>query len=86
MASAKHRRTKKHSKGERVSVRPVKVEVSYAEKMINKLASWKKGQNPWITIPNTLKDPCSLWVRRRANDIYGSPKNSSYNIFGKQES
>ena len=45
------------SKGERNSVskslvKAVRSDRTPLEVMLNKVSAWKKGQNPWITIPN----------------------------------
>jgi hypothetical protein len=78
----KRTRSAKTSKGERRSVvagvREARQSRSTIEKVMNKLIAWKKGQNPWVTIPSAAgKDQ---FVRVRANTVYGDPKKSA-NIF-----
>ena len=67
------------SKGERRSigrwtVNAVRRNRSEADKMMNKFEAWKKGQNPWITVPGTSSK--MRFIKVRANDLYGSPKNN----------
>ena len=54
--------------------------LSAVEKATNKVDAWKKGLNPWITVPGPSKD--KMHVKVRANTIYGDPKRSGANIFG----
>lgn len=80
----KRTRSAKTSKGERRSivagVKEVRQGRSTIEKAMNKLIAWKKGQNPWVTVPDTGgKDQ---FVKVRANTVYGDPKKSSANLFG----
>ncbi len=42
------------------------------EKALHKLAAWRKGQNPWITVPGPSSK--EAFVRVRANQLYGDPK------------
>jgi hypothetical protein len=73
------------SKGQRRSivagVKEVRQEKSEGEKAYNKLKSWRKGQNPWITVagPQTNK----RFIKVRANTVYGDPKRASYGIYTK---
>lgn len=41
--------------------------------MLNLQSAWLKGKNPWITVDNP-GDPCRLKVRKRANEVWGNPK------------
>jgi hypothetical protein len=73
------------SKGERRSigrwaVNAVRREKSEAEKAINKLDAWRKGKNPWITVPGPSSN--MRFIKVRANSLYGNPKNASANIYG----
>jgi hypothetical protein len=81
----KRSRTKYTSKGERHSigrwaVNAVRREKSEAEKAINKLDAWRKGKNPWITVPGPSSN--MRFIKVRANSLYGNPKNASANIYG----
>lgn len=64
------------SKGQRRSVvngvKEVRQSRTPLEKAMNKLAAWKKGQNPWITVPGTEKK--APWIKKRANEVYGDPR------------
>lgn len=60
------------SKGERNSVskslvRAVRSDRTPLEVMLNKVSAWKKGQNPWITIPNPNSSETNLrFIKVRA--------------------
>lgn len=73
------------SKGQRRSIVAGVKEVRAArcpwESAMNKIDAWKKGQNPWITVPGTQSN--QRFVKVRANSLYGDPKKASYGIFGK---
>ena len=74
----KHIRKTKTSKGQRPSVSStVKVVSDVYTKEMNKLNAWIRGQNPWITVPGP--DTKHAWVKKRANDLWGSPKNRIFN-------
>lgn len=65
------------SKGERHSVsrsivKAVKQGRSEIEKALNKLAAWRAGKNPWITVPGPSSN--MRMVRVRANAAWGDPK------------
>ena len=60
------------SKGQRVNVRPLKGLTSEIDKMLNKVRAWKKGQNPWISIPS--KDGVAGVSKIRSNTLWGNPK------------
>ena len=79
----KRTRSSKTSKGERRSivagVKEVRQNRSTIEKAMNKLIAWKKGQNPWITVPGAGENQ---FIRVRANNVYGDPKKSGANLFG----
>lgn len=81
----KRTRSSVTSKGERRSivagVAQVRRERSEVEKALNKLKAWRKGLNPWITVPGPSSN--MRFVRRRANDLWGDPKRASYGIYGK---
>ena len=46
------------------------------ENELNKIRAWKKGQNPWLTIPsisNAVKNN-KPYTRIKANDYWGRPQ------------
>lgn len=73
------------SKGQRRSivagVKEARAARSPFDKALNKIAAWKKGLNPWITVPGTQTN--MRYVKVRANAVYGDPKKASYSIYGK---
>ena len=73
------------SKGQRRSVvagvKEVRRDRSPIEKAMNKLEAWKKGQNPWITIPGPSSN--MRFVRKRANEVYGDPRHVANIYRGK---
>jgi hypothetical protein len=77
------------SKGQRNSiarstVKAIKQGRSELEKAMNKLAAWRAGKNPWITVPGPSKK--ESFIRVRANSFYGNPKTANYSIYrGKTE-
>lgn len=64
------------SKGERRSVVAGVKLVSQArtelEKGLNKVAAWRAGKNPWVTVPGPGAK--ELFKRVRANALWGDPK------------
>lgn len=73
------------SKGERKNVsastlKSVSRSVSEVDKALNKIAAWRAGKNPWITVAGTQSN--QRRVRVRANSVYGNPKTATANIFG----
>jgi hypothetical protein len=68
-----------HSTVSAWTLKAVRNEVSELDKAIHKLNAWKKGKNPWITVPGT--DTKARFVRVRANSVYGDPKRNT-NLFG----
>ena len=76
------------SKGERNSVarstvNAVRRDRSPIEKALNKLAAWRAGKNPWITVKGPSKN--MPFVKVRANSLYGDPRFAMANIFGKRD-
>lgn len=69
-------RKTKTSKGQRQSivagVKEARSSVPEIDRALGKLVAWKKGQNPWITVPGTDKN--KAWVKKRANEVYGDPR------------
>lgn len=80
------KRTRKSitSKGQRrnivAGVKEVRQSVSEVDKALNKLEAWRKGQNPWITVPGTASN--KPFVKVRANNLYGDYKRTNANLFG----
>lgn len=81
----KRTRSSRTSKGERRSivagVREVRNGRSEYEKTMHKVTAWKKGLNPWVTVPGPSSN--MRFVRVRANSAWGDPKKISYGIYGK---
>lgn len=82
----KRSRQKYTSKGQRSNVakstlKMVSNDVSLIDKALNIIKSWKKGQNPWVTIHNPDNQTNKRFVKVKANDLYGNPKNASYGIY-----
>jgi hypothetical protein len=80
----KRTRTSMTSKGERQSIAKSTVQMvrrarTVTTKLMNKANAWRAGKNPWITIPGPSPD--KLFVRVRANTVYGDPKFAKANIF-----
>lgn len=75
------------SKGERNSVNKtvlnsIRRERDPAEKWINIQKAWLKGQNPWITVANPNKEETKKkFIRVRANDVLGNPKEREQKMF-----
>lgn len=73
------------SKGQRRSivagVKEVRRDVPEVTKALNKIAAWKKGQNPWVTVPGTQSN--MRFVRVRANALWGDPKKIAAGLFNK---
>ena len=73
------------SKGQRrnivAGVKEVRQERSEGEKSFNKLKAWRKGQNPWITVPGP-STKCRL-IKVKSNTVWGNPKNRSTGIYSK---
>jgi hypothetical protein len=76
------------SKGSRrnivAGVRACRAETGQLERAMNKLSAWKKGLNPWITVPGPGSN--MRFIRVRANNLWGDPKKASYGIYGKGQS
>jgi hypothetical protein len=73
------------SKGERRNqvngVKEMRRARSPFEKEANKRKAWKKGLNPWVTIPGPSSN--MRFIRARANAVWGDPKKQAYGIYGK---
>jgi 2'-5' RNA ligase len=73
------------SKGQRRSivagVKEVRAEKSPFEKTMNKIKAWKKGQNPWVTVPGPNTN--MPFVKKRANEVWGDPRHVANIYRGK---
>ena len=77
------------SKGERKSIARsvtnlVKRERPELEKGLLKLAAWKAGKNPWITVPGPSSN--MRLVKVRANTLWGDPRHKANIYRGKDAS
>jgi hypothetical protein len=56
------------------------------ERALNKIRAWRAGQNPWLTIESTSKDPKNnqKTYRVKANDYWGNPKQAFNMASGPQ--
>ena len=81
----KRTRSSIKSKGERRSivagVREVRSSRSPLEKEMNKLEAWRKGLNPWVTIPGPSSN--RRFIRVRANAAWGDPRGTANIYKGK---
>jgi hypothetical protein len=73
------------SKGERRNivngVKEMRRDRSEFDKAFNKLKAWKKGLNPWITVPGPSSN--KRFIRVKANVLWGDPRKAMYGIYGK---
>jgi len=69
-----------HSNVAASTLKAVRNNVSELTKALHKLDAWKKGKNPWITVPGTASN--ARFIKVRANSLYGDPKKSGANIYG----
>lgn len=82
-------RTATTSKGERRSnvagVREARQGRSLLDKELMKMDAWKKGKNPWLTVPNPTKGTNQPYIKVRANSYWGDPR-KPFNIYRGKES
>lgn len=76
------------SKGQRRNivdgVKEVRQSRSEGDKLMNKREAWRKGQNPWVTVPGTQTN--KRFVRVKANVAWGDPKRrASGGMYGGKE-
>lgn len=64
------------------TLRLIRQDVSVLQKESNKRKAWKRGQNPWITIPGPAAN--MRFIRVRSNTIWGDPKGRG-NMSGPKE-
>jgi hypothetical protein len=69
-----------HSNVAASTLKAVRRDVSEVTRALHKLDAWKKGKNPWITVPGTQSN--MRFVKVRANSVYGDPKKNGANLFG----
>lgn len=79
----KRTRSTTTSRGERRSivagVKEVRRDNTLVKSALNKLAAWKAGKNPWITVPGPSTK--ERFVRVKANNLYGDPRYAMANIY-----
>jgi hypothetical protein len=48
---------------------------TYVEKLLFKQKAWRKGRNPWLTVPNlNTSEKAKRFIRVRANEVWGDPR------------
>lgn len=73
------------SKGERRNcvngIKEARQQKPEVDKALNKIAAWRAGKNPWVTV----KGPSSnmRFIKARANSVWGDPKKIAQGLFGK---
>lgn len=56
-----------------------------SEKVINIQRAWLANKNPWVTIENPNKEQTGRrFIRVRANELWGSPKEREKKLFVMQ--
>lgn len=70
-----------HSNVSKTTLKAVSRDTREMDQMINKLAAWRAGQNPWITVAGTTTR--EAFIRVRANILYGDPRRRS-NMFSNK--
>lgn len=68
-----------HSNVSSWTLKAARNSVTELDRAIHKLDAWKKGKNPWITVPGTASN--ARFIKVRANTVYGDPK-KNVNLFG----
>lgn len=76
------------SKGQRRSivngVKEARMGRSPFESALNKIKAWRKGLNPWVTVPGPSSN--MRFVKVRANALWGDPKKSaSFGIYRSKD-
>jgi hypothetical protein len=79
MGKKKHRKslTSKgsHSTVRRSLVRDTNAERSVLDTRFHKIAAWREGKNPWLTIENPDKSATNRrFIRVRAEEYLGNPR------------
>ena len=83
----KRQRNKYTSKGQGSNINPnlvhaVRKDATYLDVIVTKTISWKKGQNPWVTVENPERVSQAQgdrgsnkpYIKIRANDLWGDPR------------
>lgn len=68
-----------HSNVSASTLKAVSRDVPEATRALHKIQAWRKGKNPWITVPGTQSN--MRFVKVRANSLYGNPKTATANLF-----
>ena len=64
-----------HSNVKKSTLNGIKKDRNPSDKIINVQKAWLKGQNPWVTMANPNKEATDKrFIRVKANDLWGSPK------------
>ncbi len=65
----------KHSSINRALATKVRASLNAVNGYGNLIDSWKKLQNPWLTVENPSKEQTNRkFIRVRANDYWGNPR------------
>lgn len=71
-----------HSNVSRSTLAGMRKERDPSEKVINIQKAWLANRNPWVTIENPNKEQKDKrFIRVRANDLWGSPKEREKKFF-----
>lgn len=74
------------SQGQRPNIKrnvlkAVRRDITPSEKMTNVMSAYLAGRNPWVTIANPNdKQTNAKYIRVKAEDLWGSPKNRGYRM------
>ena len=74
------------SQGQRPNIKrnvlkAVRRSITPSEKMANVMSAYLAGRNPWVTIANPNdKQTNAKYIRVKAEELWGSPKNRSYRM------
>lgn len=86
---AKQSKTSKTSNGERPNTNRQTIKATRdqrppSQNMLNKLAAWSRGQNPWIQQEYKTQNGKVAYRRVRAEDVWGDPR-AKYKLKGSGE-
>lgn len=81
-------RKTKTSKGQRPSISNSTLKLvakgrSKVDAALDKLAAWREGKNPWVTVENSEKGTNRPFYKVRSNELWGNPKFISSGLFNK---
>lgn len=68
-----------HSNVASSTLKALRRDVPEATRALHKIQAWRKGKNPWITVPGPQSN--MRFVKVRANSLYGNPKTATANLF-----